>query len=66
MLSPKDAFRLFNEDKSGKMSFEDFQRFIQKIYQMANQPQPSFAIIKDLFQTIDIRQDNVIDMAEWT
>ena len=66
MLSPKDAFRLFNEDKSGKMTFDDFHRFMTKVFQMANQRIPSFSIVKDLFQTIDIRQDGFIDMVEWT
>lgn len=28
MLSPKDAFRLFNSDRSGQMTYKDFNRFI--------------------------------------
>ena len=28
MLSPKDAFRLFNSDRSGQMTYNDFNRFI--------------------------------------
>lgn len=32
---------------------------------MANEELPSFAILKDIYQTIDIRKDGHIDMAEW-
>ena len=66
MLSPKDAFRLFNSDRSGRMDYKDFNRFMIEVYKMANQTLPSFQIIKDIFQTIDIRKDGFIDMVEWT
>ena len=33
---------------------------------MANEQIPSFALLKDLFQIIDIRKDGKIDITEWT
>lgn len=32
---------------------------------MAGEAQPTYSIIKDLFDTIDIRKDGVIDLNEW-
>lgn len=32
---------------------------------MAGDTLPSYPVIKDLFDTIDIRKDGIIDMNEW-
>jgi hypothetical protein len=32
---------------------------------MANENQPSYPVIKDLFDTVDVRKDGVIDPNEW-
>ncbi|EGR32327.1 hypothetical protein IMG5_087900 [Ichthyophthirius multifiliis] len=65
MISPIDAFRQFNTDHTGKMSFEQFYNFIQKLSQMSNEELPQFDIIKDIFLTLDTRNDGFIDQNEW-
>lgn len=37
MLSPKDAFRLFNEDRTGMMNYNDFTTLMHKLCLMANE-----------------------------
>ncbi|KAL4439089.1 hypothetical protein ABPG74_008864 [Tetrahymena malaccensis] len=65
MISPIDAFRIFNEERNGKLTFNQFTELVKKLCQMSKQELPSFAIIKDLFQIIDTRKDGVIDQQEW-
>ena len=65
MLSPKDAFLNFNEDRTGKLTYEQFNRLIVKLAQLAREESPSFSIIRDLFDYIDLRRDGIIDMNEW-
>jgi hypothetical protein len=38
---------------------------ITKLFQLSREDPPSFAIIKDLFDFIDLRRDGIIDMNEW-
>lgn len=47
------------------MKYQDFRKFMDKLFQMANEPLPSFSLLKDLFSTIDIRKDGIIDLNEW-
>lgn len=36
-----------------------------KLFQLAREETPSFPLIKDMFDFIDIRKDGIIDMNEW-
>jgi hypothetical protein len=36
-----------------------------KAHEVAGDRVPSYPIIKDLFDTIDIRKDGIIDLSEW-
>ena len=65
MLTPKDAFYKFNNDNTGRMTFDQFNKFIIKLSQLSSQKVPSFAIIKDLFDFVDVRRDGIIDLNEW-
>ena len=65
MISAKDAFRQFNEDNSGKMTFEEFSKLVRTLYKKDNEPGPAFDIIKDLFEFIDLRKDGFLDIHEW-
>ena len=35
------------------------------LYQLSNKELPSYTILRDLFDFIDIRKDNIIDIHEW-
>lgn len=65
MLSPKDAFLQFNEDRTGRLTYEQFNKLVVKLSQMAREDPPSFPLIKDMFDFIDIRKDGIIDETEW-
>ena len=38
---------------------------VTKLYSSNNEEVPTYPIIKDLFDTIDIRKDGVLDQHEW-
>lgn len=77
MLSPKDAFLTvkkfknfsdlyqFNEDRTGRLTYEQFSQMVIKLFQLDREEAPSFPLIKDMFDFIDIRRDGIIDMSEW-
>jgi len=65
LLTPKNAFLEFNEDNTGKMTFDQFNKFIIRLSQYAGEAIPGFSIIKDIFDFIDIRRDGIIDLNEW-
>ena len=65
MLSARDAFAQFDSERSGKLNFNHFTAFVQRVHELAREPAPAFPVIKDLFDIIDIRKDGVLDMREW-
>jgi Ca2+-binding EF-hand superfamily protein len=65
LQSPKDAFRQFNTDRTGKMTFDHFQSLMKTLYSFSEEPLPSFAVLKDLFSFFDKRKDGYIDQSEW-
>ena len=38
---------------------------VMKLYELANDKCPAYPVIKDLFDTIDIRKDGILDINEW-
>lgn len=73
MNSTGDAFKLvtyfltlqFDQSSAQKLCYEDFSKLAVELHRLAGEAQPTYAIIKDLFDTIDIRKDGVIDLNEW-
>lgn len=65
MLSPKDAFGEFDKNRTGHLDFNAFKALLKKVSEVSNTPMPSFPVMKDLFQLIDIRHDGLIDLNEW-
>ena len=65
LLSPKDAFYQYNEDRSGKMTFDHFHNLVKCLAVMAGEQMPTFIIVKDLFNYIDTKRDGYIDLHEW-
>lgn len=55
----------FNEDRTGRLTYEQFTKMVTKLSQLAREDAPSFSLIKDMFDFIDIRRDGIIDMNEW-
>jgi len=50
----------------GKLTYQEFSKLVIRLNELADDKQPTYPIIKDLFDTIDIRKDGIIDMNEWT
>lgn len=65
LISAKEAFRQYNEENNGKMTFEQFKKLINDLYQKTNEPLPTYDILRDLFQFIDLRKDGILDIHEW-
>lgn len=65
MSSPIDAFDNFDTSRSGNLTYTDFSSLIIKLYKSDNNPVPTYQVLKDLFDSIDIRKDGVIDKHEW-
>lgn len=65
MTSANDAFRFFDTDKNNCLSFTDFSRLVTKAHELAGEKPPTFLVVKDLFDTVDIRKDGEIDLHEW-
>lgn len=65
MTSANDAFRFFDAEKDGRITFLDFSKLVQKAHELAGEKSPTYAVIKDLFDTIDVRKDGMIDLHEW-
>ena len=66
MTSPKEAFNLYDNSRTGKLTYSDFSKLVIKLYTCANEIVPTYPIIKDLFDVIDIRKDGIIDLNEWS
>ena len=47
------------------MTYLDFDSLIRKLCKLSKQPIPCYSIIKDMFDAIDTRHDQVIDTHEW-
>jgi Ca2+-binding EF-hand superfamily protein len=65
MLTPKDAFRQFNPERNGLLTYSAFTALVTKLYSLSKQACPSFNVVKNLFDLIDIRSDGVLDVTEW-
>ena len=53
-------------DKAGTLNFSDFNRLVTKCYEIGNLNPTAYPVIKDLFDSIDIRKDGEIDFKEWS
>ena len=47
------------------MTYQEFSRLVVKAHEVAGDRIPAYPVIKDLFDTIDIRKDGIIDLSEW-
>lgn len=65
MKSPQNAFEIFDSEKSGKLTFTNFNDLVIELSKLTKSQVPPFGIIKDLFDEIDIRKDGEIDTHEW-
>ena len=63
--SPIICFQNNDINHVGKIDFENFKNIIFDMYKKNEQPLPNFTLIKNAFDTIDLRKDGMIDINEW-
>jgi len=47
------------------LTYQEFSKLIVKLYELAGEKTLAYPVIKDLFDTVDIRKDGIIDINEW-
>ena len=47
------------------MTFSDFNLLVVEMCKASKQLVPSYTVIKDLFDAVDIKKDGHIDLKEW-
>ena len=55
----------FDKEKDNRITFADFCKLVTKAHELAEEKPPTYPVIKDLFDTIDVRKDGMIDLHEW-
>ena len=55
----------FDKEKDNRITFADFSKLVLKAHELADEKSPTYPVIKDLFDTIDVRKDGMIDLHEW-
>lgn len=49
-----------------KLSYLDFDRLVRELAKLSNTPVPCYAVIRDMFDAIDVGHDTFLDEKEWT
>ena len=47
------------------MTYSDFSLLVTEICRVSGEQEPSYAVIKDLFDAVDMKKDGHIDQKEW-
>ena len=63
--NPRLAFELNDNDILGKIDFDKFKKVIYDLYKREKKQSPSYAVLKYVYDFIDIRKDGIIDINEW-
>lgn len=62
MGGPREAFRRFEKERSGKLEFSAFAALIRELYTASGEAIPAFSALKDLFDSVDSRKDGYLDI----
>ena len=63
--NPRLAFELNDIEALGKIDFDKFKKIIYDLYKREKRDGPSYAVLKYVYDYIDIRKDGIIDINEW-
>ena len=67
--SPILCFQIIDIEQKGKIDFQKYRNMVIDLYSRNEQEIPNFALIKNTFDTIDLRKlrkDGIIDYNEWS
>lgn len=51
----------FDTSRENRMTYLDWDALIRELCKLSKEPIPCYSIIKDMFDTIDKRHDQIID-----
>ena len=63
--NPIICFQNNDLDRTGKIDFDKFKNILSEMYSKENQKLPNFAMMKNAYDTLDLRKDGIIDIKEW-
>ena len=63
--NPILCFQNNDKNNEGKMDFDKFKNLISDMYSRDEMKMPSFTLIKNAFDEIDLRKDGILDINEW-
>ena len=63
--NPIICFQNNDSEHTGKIDFEKFKNLIFDMYIRNKQQIPNFILIKNAYDTLDLRKDGIIDIKEW-
>ena len=63
--NPIICFQNNDIEHTGKIDLEKFKNIIFDIYGRNKQQVPNFILIKNAYDTLDLRKDGIIDLKEW-
>ena len=64
--TPILCFQIIDIEQNGRIDFQKYRNLIVDLYTKNEQAVPNFALIKNTFDTIDLRKDGIIDYNEWS
>ena len=63
--NPIICFQNNDTTHTGKLDFDKFKNIVIEMYNRNEAKIPNFTLVKNVFDTIDLRKDGIIDMNEW-
>jgi hypothetical protein len=64
MHGAANGFHMF-DNKTGVLAYSDFCSLITALYKAAFKEPPTYQVMKDIYDSIDVRRDGRIDYNEW-
>ena len=63
--NPILCFQFNDKNVSLKLDFEKFKQIVMEMYRRDQIQAPNFTMLKNAYDTIDLRKDGIVDMNEW-
>lgn len=63
--NPIVCFQFNDKAVTLKLDFEKFKQIVMEMYRRDQMKPPSFTLLKNAYDTLDLRKDGLIDMNEW-
>lgn len=64
--NPRLAYQFNDKFSNNEMTLDRFKNIVNELYEKEKRSPPNYSIIKNCFEYIDLRKDNVIDINEWS